>query len=153
MDKRFSGPRFARRLGQMRPSTIREILKATTQPDMISFAGGLPAPELFPVEGIRAACDRVLSTQGWSALQYGESEGYRPLRQELAGEMLRRGVACDGDGLIVTSGSQQALDLVGRAFLDPGDVVLTESPTYLAAIQAFQSWRPGSRRCPRTSRG
>lgn len=131
---------FARRMSGLRPSTIREILKVTSQPEVISFAGGLPAPELFPVESIRAASDRVLSAQGPSALQYGESEGYRPLREYLVSEMQRRGVSCSYENLIVTGGSQQVLDLVGRVFLDPGDVVLTENPTYLAAIQAFQSY-------------
>jgi 2-aminoadipate transaminase len=132
--------RFARRLDQMRPSTIREILKVTARPEIISFAGGLPAPELFPVEGIQAAADRVLATQGPAALQYGETEGYRPLREWLAAEMGRRGIDCSFENVITTSGSQQALDLVARAVIDPGDVVLTENPTYLAAIQCFQSY-------------
>lgn len=135
-----SAERFAQRLEHMRPSTIREILKVTTQPDVISFAGGLPAPELFPVETLRAAAERVLTSQGAAAaLQYGQTEGFLPLREYLTAEMARRGVTCDADGLIITGGSQQALDLVGRALLDPGDVVLTENPTYLAAIQCFQS--------------
>jgi 2-aminoadipate transaminase len=133
--------RYSRRLKSLRPSTIREILKVTTQPDVISFAGGLPAPELFPVADVLAAAERVLSGPGAaSALQYGETEGYRPLREWVAGEMARRGAPCLADEVLITSGSQQALDLFGRVFLDPGDVVLTENPTYLAAIQAFQAY-------------
>ena len=129
---------FARRAANVRPSTIREILKVATQPGVISFAGGLPAPELFPLEDIRAACARVLERTGPQALQYGSSEGYPPLREYIAREMASRGGACDPSDILLTTGSQQAIDLTGRILLDPGDVVLTESPTYLAAIQAFQ---------------
>ncbi len=131
---------FARRMGQMRPSTIREILKLTAQPDIISFAGGLPAPELFPVAEIRAASEAVLTRHGSQALQYGQSEGYMPLREWIAAEVVRRGIKATPDDVMVTSGSQQVLDLVGKLFLDPGDVVLTENPTYLAAIQSFQTF-------------
>ena len=133
---------FARRIGAMRPSTIREILKVTAQPDIISFAGGLPAPELFPIEDIRAAADAVLVRDGSSALQYGPSEGYVPLREWIAAEMGARGIATKADDVLITNGSQQVLDLVGKVFLDAGDVVLTENPTYLAAIQAFQTFEP-----------
>ena len=129
---------FARRMANVRPSTIREILKVTEQPHMISFAGGLPAPELFPVDDVLTATERVLRGKGASALQYGATEGAAPLRDTLASEMRARGIRCDSDDLLVTTGSQQALDLIGRVFIDPGDCVLTESPTYLAAIQAFQ---------------
>jgi 2-aminoadipate transaminase len=124
---------------QLRPSTIREILKVTAQPDVISFAGGLPAPELFPVEAVRVAADRVLSSAGPAALQYGPSEGLRPLRDWIAEEMTRRATHATADEVLITVGSQQVLDLVGKLLLDPGDVVLTENPTYLAAIQAFQT--------------
>lgn len=126
-------------MAQLRPSTIREILKVTAQPEVISFAGGLPAPELFPVEAVRAAADAVLAREGRAALQYGPSEGYRPLREWIAGEMGRRGVPAALEEVLVTSGSQQVLDLAGKLWLNPGDVVLTENPTYLAAIQAFQA--------------
>jgi 2-aminoadipate transaminase len=129
---------FARRMANVRPSTIREILKVTEQPHMISFAGGLPAPELFPVDAVLAATERVLRSKGSSALQYGATEGAAPLRDTIASEMRARGIRCAPDDVLVTTGSQQALDLVGRVFIDPGDCVLTESPTYLAAIQAFQ---------------
>jgi len=131
---------FARRLATMRPSTIREILKVTAQPDVISFAGGLPAPELFPVAEVRAAADAVLVKEGSQALQYGPSEGYMPLREWIAAEMGARGIAAQREDVLVTNGSQQVLDLAGKLFLDAGDVVLTENPTYLAAIQAFQTF-------------
>lgn len=131
---------FAHRMAQMRPSTIREILKVTAQPEVISFAGGLPAPELFPVAEVRAAADEVLAQHGSRALQYGPSEGYPALREWIAAEVGRRGIPAVADDVLVTNGSQQVLDLVGKLFLNPGDVVLTENPTYLAAIQAFQTF-------------
>lgn len=127
-------------MAQMRPSTIREILKITAQPEVISFAGGLPAPELFPVAEVRAAADEVLVQHGSRALQYGQSEGYPALREWIAAEMGRRGIRAAADDVLVTNGSQQVLDLVGKLLLNPGDVVLTENPTYLAAIQAFQTF-------------
>lgn len=130
---------YAHRMQQLRPSTIREILKVTAQPEIISFAGGLPAPELFPVDGVRAAAEQVLTTAGAAALQYGPSEGFRPLREWIATEVERRGCRAAADDVLITVGSQQVLDLAGKVFLDPGDVVLTENPTYLAAIQAFQT--------------
>ncbi len=123
----------------MRPSTIREILKVTAQPEIISFAGGLPAPELFPVAQVRAAADSVLSKNGPEALQYGPSEGFPALRDWIAEEVRSRGIKAHASEVLVTNGSQQVLDLVGKIFLNPGDVVLTENPTYLAAIQAFQT--------------
>jgi len=129
---------FAKRMSAMKPSTIREILKVTERPDFISLAGGLPAPELFPVEEVRAAAGRALGELGPRALQYGTTEGIRPLREKIAAEMGRRGVSCEADDIVITTGSQQSIDLIGKLFLDPGDVILTENPTYLAAIQAFQ---------------
>ena len=132
--------RFARRMEQVRPSTIRQILKATEQPEMISFAGGLPAPECFPVAEIAQSAQRVLAEAGAAALQYAVTEGYGPLREKLVAEMAVRGVSCATENLLVTTGSQQALDLIGKVFLDPGDCILMEAPTYLAAIQAFQAY-------------
>jgi 2-aminoadipate transaminase len=131
---------FARRMDRMQPSTIREILKVTQQPEIISFAGGLPAPELFPVAAILLAAERVLSETGPQALQYGPTEGFGPLRETLAAEMVGRGVRCSAGQILVTTGSQQALDLTGKVYLDAGDCVLTENPTYLAAIQAFHAY-------------
>lgn len=132
---------FAQRMNAMKPSSIREMLKMTERPDVISFAGGLPAPELFPVEHIRAAAERVLGECGAKAFQYGVSEGIAPLREQIAAEMSRRRVACATDDILITTGSQQALDLLGKVFIDPGDVILTETPTYMAAIQAFQCFQ------------
>jgi 2-aminoadipate transaminase len=124
----------------MRPSVIREILKVTARPEVISFAGGLPAAELFPVEAVRAAADKVLVEAGNLALQYGPSEGFGSLREWIATELGRRGVTASASDILITNGSQQVLDLVGKLFLDAGDVILTENPTYLAAIQAFQAF-------------
>jgi len=132
--------RFAGRVERMRPSTIREILKVTAQPEVISFAGGLPAPELFPVEAVKASADLALSKHGSLALQYGPSEGFMPLREWIATEMGQRGIEATASDVLITNGSQQVLDLVAKVLLDPGDVVLTENPTYLAAIQAFQTF-------------
>ena len=130
--------RFARRMSVMQPSSIREILKVTERPEIISFAGGLPAPELFPVAEVRLAAERALSELGPRALQYGTTEGLRPLREKIAFLMGKREVACSAEDVLITTGSQQSLDLLGKIFLDKGDVILTENPTYLAAIQAFQ---------------
>lgn len=135
----FPSELYANRMRQLRPSTIREILKVAAQPEIISFAGGLPAPELFPVEAVRAAADGVISRHGREALQYGPSEGFPPLRDWIANEMQSRGIKAVPSDVLVTNGSQQVLDLVAKLFLNPGDVVLTENPTYLAAIQAFQA--------------
>ncbi len=132
--------RFARRMSAVKPSTIREILKVTEQADIISFAGGLPAPELFPVAQVSAACERVLREGGPGALQYGPSEGFAPLRECFAEESRKRGIQCTADDILITTGSQQPLDLVSKIFLDAGDCVLTESPTYMAALQAFQTY-------------
>jgi 2-aminoadipate transaminase len=132
--------RFAQRTQQMTSSVIREILKITAQPDVISFAGGLPSPEVFPVKEFAAACDVVLSENAAEALQYGLTEGYTPLRQLLAGWAQREGVKVTIDNVLVTSGSQQALDLLGRILINPGDHILVESPTYLGALQAWSAY-------------
>ena len=133
--------RFASRMSSMKPSSIREILKLTERPDIISFAGGLPAPELFPVDDIRVAAERTLRAFGARALQYGVSEGIATLREKIAADMKTRGVECSADDILITTGSQQAIDLVGKVFLDPGDALFTENPTYLSAIQAFQAFQ------------
>ena len=135
----FPSELYASRMRQLRPSTIREILKVAAQPEIISFAGGLPAPELFPVDAVRAAADEVLTRSGREALQYGPSEGFPALREWIAHEMQSRGIQAAPADVLVTNGSQQVLDLVAKLFINPGDVVLTENPTYLAAIQAFQA--------------
>lgn len=132
---------FSSRMDAMQPSSIREILKVTERPEIISFAGGLPAAELFPVADVSVAAQRVLAELGPRALQYGVTEGVRGLRERIAAEMASRGVRCAADDIQVTTGSQQALDLIGKVFLDPGDCILTENPTYLAAIQSFQCFQ------------
>jgi 2-aminoadipate transaminase len=132
---------FADRTERMHASDIREILKVTAMPDVISLAGGLPAPEVFPVEEFRRAFDKVLAESGPVALQYSASEGYRPLREFLAERLGRFGTRCTADNILITNGSQQALDLIGKVFLNPGDKVLIEKPSYLGAIQAFDSYQ------------
>jgi 2-aminoadipate transaminase len=133
--------RFADRISRTKASEIREILKVTQNPEIISFAGGLPAPELFPVDGVKKADAAVLDENGMTALQYTTTEGYDPLRTWIAERLNRRnGTSMDKDNILITHGSQQALDLAGKVFLDEGDVVLCESPTYLAAITAFRSY-------------
>lgn len=132
--------RFAQRTQQMSSSIIREILKITAQPDVISFAGGLPAPEVFPVKEFAAACDVVLSEKPAEALQYGITEGYLPLRDFLARQTMREGIKLNAENILITSGSQQALDLLGRILINPGDRILVESPTYLGALQAWAAY-------------
>ena len=134
--------RYAGRTRELRASEIRQLLHLTQQPDMISFAGGLPAPEVFPVGVIRDAAQRVLDEDGTRALQYSTTEGHLPLRELIARHTSRYGIAVRPSNVLITSGSQQALDLIGKLFLDRGDTVLVEEPTYLGALQAFRSYEP-----------
>jgi 2-aminoadipate transaminase len=129
--------RFAQRTKSVKSSTIRELLKLTQRPEVISFAGGLPAPDVFPVERFETACHRVLEAKGAMALQYSASEGYTPLREHLAQKMAKYGIIAGPDNVLITSGSQQALDLIGKLLINPGDRILLEAPTYLGALQAF----------------
>lgn len=129
---------FAERTTRMDASVIREILKVAQRPDVISFAGGLPAPELFPVEEVRQAADLVLTREGASALQYSTTEGYVPLREWIA---TRQG-GIPVENVQIVTGSQQGLDLLGKILLSRGDVVLVESPTYLGALQSFNPYGP-----------
>src|ERR1035437_3956608 len=132
---------YAKRMSYLKASEIREILKVTERPEVISFAGGLPAPELFPVDEIKEVNRIVLEESGYKALQYTTTEGYSPLRTLIADRMnTRLGTSFDRDNILITHGSQQALDLSGKVFLDEGDIVLCESPTYLAAISAFKAY-------------
>jgi 2-aminoadipate transaminase len=130
-------PSFARRATRLRGSVLREILSVTQQPDVISLAGGLPSPGCFPVDALRAAFDRVLRVNGAAALQYSTTEGHAPLRDWIARYESSRGVPTTADEVLIVSGSQQALDLVCKALVDPGDAVLVEAPTYPGALQAF----------------
>ncbi|HEY3138692.1 MAG TPA: PLP-dependent aminotransferase family protein [Blastocatellia bacterium] len=128
---------FATRISKMPVSAIREILKVTERPEVISFAGGLPAPELFPVADLARAYQDVFANEGSAALQYSTTEGWRPLREWLAARMRLRGIETAADRVLITTGSQQGIDLVGKVFLERGDAVVVENPTYLAALQSF----------------
>jgi 2-aminoadipate transaminase len=132
--------RYAHRMQKMGSSVIRELLKLTEQPDIISFAGGLPAPDVFPVEEFRTACNYVLDHFGPQALQYSTTEGYKPLREMIARRTARYAVEVTADNILITSGSQQALDFIGRLFLNRGDYIVVESPTYLGALQAWNAY-------------
>ena len=123
-------------------SFIREILKLTQSDDIISFAGGLPNKAFFPIAAIEAAAVKVLQNDGANALQYSTTEGYLPLREFIANRYKSRGVNVDPKNILITTGSQQALDLLGKAFLNKGDYVCLERPSYLGAIQAFQMFQP-----------
>jgi 2-aminoadipate transaminase len=133
---------FAQRSAHIAPSIIREILKLTLKPEIISFAGGLPSPDAFPMERIREAAQHALDIYGTAALQYGTTEGFLPLREWIAARVSQGGrCKVDADQVLITSGSQQALDLIGKIFLDPGDFVALERPTYLGALQAFNAYQ------------
>ena len=132
--------RYAHRIQRMESSVIRELLKLTEQPDIISFAGGLPAPDVFPVEQFREACNYVLDNFGPQALQYSTTEGYIPLREMIARHTARYNIEITADNILITSGSQQALDFIGRLFLNRGDYIVVESPTYVGALQAWNAY-------------
>ncbi|MDQ7972871.1 MAG: PLP-dependent aminotransferase family protein [Rhodocyclaceae bacterium] len=129
---------FASRLDNVETSAIRELFKLLGKPGIISFAGGFPDSAMFDVEGLKEASAKALTEEPGGALQYGATEGYDPLRQQLSAFMKTKGVAVDPSGLIVTTGSQQALDLLGKTLISPGDKVIVEGPTFLATIQCFR---------------
>lgn len=133
--------RYALRTQRMQSSIIRELLKLTEKPDLISFAGGLPAPEVFPVEQFKVAAQRVLTDAGWRSLQYSATEGYGKLREMIARHTARYGIMVKPENILITSGSQQALDLIGKIFLNPGDRIAVERPTYLGALQAWNAYQ------------
>jgi 2-aminoadipate transaminase len=132
--------RYAQRTQRMKSSAIRELLKITELPGVISFGGGLPAPDVFPVEEFKSACIKVLTEYGPQALQYGTTEGYTPLREMIARHAEKFNLKVTIDNILITSGSQQALDLIGKIFINPGDRILVESPTYLGALQAWNAY-------------
>ena len=134
--------KFADRMNGIKSSIIRELLKLTEDASIISFAGGLPAPELFPTEELQAVCVKVLQEEGRAALQYSATEGYKPLREKIAKRMTRQGMKVAADDVLITSGSQQGLEFSGRIFLNEGDIVICESPSYLGALNAFNVYRP-----------
>ena len=129
---------FATRLNNVETSAIRELFKLLGKPGIISFAGGFPDPAMFDVEGIKEAACKALTDEPGAALQYGATEGFAPLREELASFMGTKGATLTADELIVTTGSQQALDLLGKTMISPGDKVIVEGPTFLATIQCFR---------------
>ncbi|KIC15420.1 aminotransferase-like domain-containing protein [Leisingera sp. ANG-Vp] len=134
---------FAARNNRMKASEIRELLKLLDQPDIISFAGGIPDPALFPADEFAEAFKNALTPERQAlALQYSVSEGYLPLREWIVGEMAKIGITCDADNVLITSGSQQALDYLGKLFLSPGDTALVGWPTYLGALAAFNAYEP-----------
>jgi 2-aminoadipate transaminase len=133
---------FSERAQQLKSSAIREILKVTMRPEIISFAGGLPSPETFPVDRMRAAYDSVLSRQGKVALQYGPTDGYAPLREWIADSLSIDGAKILPDQVMMVSGSQQGLDLLAKILIDEGSKVLVETPSYLGALQAFSIYQP-----------
>ena len=134
--------RIAPHVLQLETSIIREILKISSQPGIISFAGGLPSADLFPIELIKHVTAETLDTHGGDALQYGLSRGVRQLVETLAQRASERGTPTQPDNILVTSGAQQGIELISRAFIDQGDYVLVENPTYLGALQAFNYYQP-----------
>lgn len=145
--------KFAKRNNYVKSSEIREILKVTEKPEIISFAGGLPAPELFPVEELKKVCEDILNNNGEIALQYSTTEGYVPLREAICKRMENLGVKTSVKNIIITTGSQQALDISGKVFIDEGDIIICEEPTYLAAINAFNAYMPEFKTVPMDEEG
>lgn len=133
-------PTFARRTRLMRASIIREILKVSSKPGIISFAGGLPAPETFPLKKFEQAMSEALRKDGNKALQYMVTEGLKPLKEHLCGWLTKQGINATQEQMLMTHGSQQALELLGKIFINPGDSILVEDPTYLGAIQSFNTF-------------
>ena len=133
---------FADRMSCVHRSFVREILKVTEDPEVISFAGSLPNPRYFPVQEVAQATQKVLNECGEAALQYSTTEGYIPLREMIAQRYAEKGVKVSPSEILITNGSQQGLDLLGKAFLNKGDGVIVERPTYLAAIQSFGLFEP-----------
>lgn len=148
-----SGSRYAYRMDNVKPSAIRELMKVTRQPGVISFAGGWPAPELFPAKEMEKVCQKVLKEDGAYALQYGASEGYQPLREFIAGRMSDKGIDVKADNIFITSGSQQGLEYSAKLLVNEGDVVICESPTYVGAIGAFNPYLPKYVEVPMDEKG
>ena len=146
--------KFASRMDRMKASEIRELLKLTAKPEIISFAGGLPAPELFPVKEIAQVSHDLVLKEGRKLLQYATTEGRPTLREKIAKRMTEKyGTPVDMNDILITTGSQQCLDFAGKLFLDPGDVVLCESPSYLGALNAFNAYQPVFKEVPTDGEG
>ena len=137
--------RYAGRMGRVQPSPIMDLIRLMSQRQVINFASGLPDPAGFPVKALQEAAERILTEDWRGGLQYGEADGYRPLREWVAADLTSQGVPTETAQVLIVSGSQQGIDLVARAFLQPGDVVLTEEPSYLAALQVFASFEANVR--------
>ena len=145
---------YADRMNEIKASAIRELLALTKRPEIISFAGGLPAPDLFPVADLKKATDAVFDEAGKTILQYGETAGWAELRKHITDRMLKRNqIITAPDNIILTAGSQQGLDFIGKLFLNEGDVVLMESPSYLGAINAVKPYLPNFVEVPTDSDG
>lgn len=136
------GIKFASRMDNIKGSAIRELLKLTEEPSIISFAGGLPAPELFPTGEMEKVCCKVLQDDGKAALQYSSTDGYLPLREKIAKRAEKLGIKAEAKDILMTSGSQQGLEFTGKIFINEGDVVICESPSYLGALSAFKAYLP-----------
>ena len=134
---------FASRMNNLKGSAIRALLALANRPEVLSFAGGMPAPELFPIDKVKAATDAVLDEQGKIALQYSSTDGFKHFREQIAARMeAKNGIKTSADNILITSGSQQGLDYSARVFVDPGDVIIIESPSYLGALNAFKACEP-----------
>ena len=147
--------KFAKRMDRVKASEIRELLKLTARPDIISFAGGLPAPELFPVQEIAQVAHDLTLQEGQKLLQYASTEGRPSLRAKIAQRMKEKShdTPVEADDILITTGSQQCLDFAAKLFLDPGDVVLCESPSYLGALNAFNAYEPIFKEVPTDADG
>ena len=144
---------YSDRAGKMRKSVIRELLKVTQDPEIISFAGGLPNPKSFPIDDLKGVIDYVMDHQGKTALQYGTTQGLKELRELIAERSVKDGIDVTADDVIITSGSQQALDTVGKVFLNPGDTAICGLPTYLGGINAFRSYEANLKGIPLDGEG
>ena len=133
---------YSKRIKNVPKSFVREILKVTEDSSIISFAGGLPNPKFFPIEEIKKATELALSEDKEHTLQYSTTEGYRPLREFIANRYRKKGMDISADEILIVSGSQQAMDLVGKVFIDEGDGIILEKPAYLGAIQSFSMYQP-----------
>lgn len=135
--------RYADRTSNIKASEIRELLKLTEEPDIISFAGGLPAPELFPIEKVNEVMQKVIEEKGYIALQYASTDGYTPLREVIINQRVKpMGINCNISNIMLTNGSQQGLEFSAKLFINKGDIIVCESPSYLGAINAFAAYGP-----------
>ncbi|NLM44894.1 MAG: PLP-dependent aminotransferase family protein [Clostridiales bacterium] len=145
--------KYADRVDSIKPSAIRELLKLTQQPGVISFAGGWPAPESFPIEEMKQVSMKVLEEQGRSALQYSTTEGYPALREFIADRMKKSGIQIEANQILITNGSQQGLDFSGKLFINQGDTIICESPSYVGALNAFRAYMPNFVEIPMDDEG